>query len=119
MKAPTPHQIRRRVRYWQRRLDLTGWSVKIEIGPDAEGASASCLAQPEYRSATVRFDPAKIPAEELDAFCVHELCHCLVWPLANAAHVMAGGDGPKEEWVRTMEEELTTALERLIVKLAA
>jgi len=55
----------------------------------------------------------------LDHFVRHERLHTLVWPLGNAAHVMADGDKGKMEWVRTLEEELVTTLETLFVGLLA
>ena len=85
------------------------------FGKMEDEADAACLAQPEYRHAVLHFCLEQIPAEELDSFVCHELLHTLVWPLANAAHAMAGGDTSKEEWVRTEEEGLVTVLEKLFV----
>ena len=48
---------------------------------------------------------------------VAQLAHCWIWPLANAAHSLAKGDPAMEEWVRTEEERLTTALEHILTRL--
>jgi hypothetical protein len=113
---PTKRQVQARVRFWKKRLRLTEWSIKTEFGKmEEDDADAACSAQPEYRFATLHFDLARIPLVELDHYVCHEMLHTLVWPLANAAHAMAAGDKTKEEWVRTEEEGLVTALEKLFV----
>lgn len=103
------------MRWWKKRFHLQHWKFTVTFGEDADGSDAACMAQPEYRHAHLHFDLSKIPLDETDHYVAHELLHTLVWPLANAAHSMAGGDKPKEEWVRTEEESLVTALEKLFV----
>jgi hypothetical protein len=115
MANPTKRQVRARVKFWQKRLRLTDWKFTLQFGKMEDGADAACMAQPEYRHAILHFCLEQIPPEELDSFVCHEMLHTLVWPLANAAQVMAGGDASKEEWVRTVEEGLVTALEKLFV----
>jgi hypothetical protein len=112
---PTKRQVRARVRFWQKRLKLSHWKFTIEFGKMEDGADAACLAQPEYRHAILHFCLEQIPLEEMDAYVAHEMLHTLVWPLANAAQAMAGADESKKEWVRTEEETLVTALEKLFV----
>jgi hypothetical protein len=116
-RKPSKRHVRALVAAWQIRLGLTGWTVRVEFGPDAEEAEASCLAQPEYRTAVLTFDLTKLRAADVERTVAHELIHCLVWPLANAANALAKGDRAAEEWVRTEEEALTTALEHLLVPL--
>ena len=111
---PTKRQVQARVRFWKKRLGLSDWSFKIEYGP-MEDADAACSAQPEYRHCILHFHLEAIPVGELDNFVAHEMIHALVWGLGNAAHSLAAGDKSKEEWVRTEEEGLVTALERLFV----
>jgi hypothetical protein len=114
----TKRQIKAAVKKWQRILGVTEWEVSIAFGKDEEdGASAGCLAQPEYRMASLTFDLALIPASQVDRFACHEVLHTLIWPLANAAHSLAKGDPAMEEWVRTEEERLTTALEHILTRL--
>jgi hypothetical protein len=112
---PTKRLVRARVRFWQKRLKLTHWKFTIEFGKMEDGADAACMAQPEYRHCLLHFCLEQIPLEELDAYVAHEVLHALVWPLANAAQAMAGDDASKKEWVRTEEEGLVTALEKLFV----
>lgn len=116
MANPTKGRVRARVRHWQKRLKLQHWELEVQFGPEADGASAACMAQPEYRRAVLQFDLTKIPAAQLEYFVCHELLHALVWPLANAGHALAKGDPAAIEWVRTEEESLVTTLEHLLVE---
>jgi hypothetical protein len=112
---PTKRQVQARVRYWKKRLRLAHWKFTVMFGKMEDEADAACMAQPEYRHAVLHFCLEQIPASELDHYVCHEMLHTFVWPLANAAHAMAAGDKSKEEWVRTEEEGLVTALETLFV----
>jgi hypothetical protein len=106
------------VRYWQKRLLLSDWAIKVQVGAlDDLDERADCDAKPQYKEAVLRFDPAKIPPSELDAFCVHELLHCVTWRLEALA----------EEWgrsesqyivARETAETVVTDLERIILGLA-
>ena len=116
---PTKRQVQARVRFWKKRLGLTDWSFNLVYGKMDDEADAACSAQPEYRHAVLHFCLEQIPAAELDHYVAHEMIHALVWPLGNVAQTLAGGDKAKEEWVRTEEEALVTALERLFVGMLA
>jgi len=110
--------VMRRIRYWKRRMLLAHWKLAIEFGPDEkDGSEASCLAMPEYLQATLRFDLDKIDPDAIDSYVVHELGHCAVWGLANAAHSMCGDDEAKLENVRVHEESTATYIERLVESL--
>lgn len=115
----TKRTVVARVRHWRKRLGLADWDIAVEFGTDAEENEATCSADPEYQRATVRFDLKQIPAQRVDAYVIHELCHAVTWPLANAAHTLAGGDAGKEEWIRTVNESVTTHLEKVILKMAS
>ena len=115
MANPTKRQVQARVKFWQKRLGLSDWRFTIRFGKMEDEADAACMAMPEYRHAILHFALEQIPVEETDYFVCHEIAHCLPWALANAAHTMAGGDPAKEEWIRTLEEELVTKLEKLFV----
>ena len=117
MANPTKRQVRARVRYWQKRLGLEAWKFDVTFGATEDDADAACAAMPEYMYARLNFNLPAVPLEELEHFVAHEVIHAICWPLANAAHTMAGGDQAKEEWIRTLEEELVTKLERLFVSM--
>lgn len=110
--------VEARVRHWQERLRLVDWDIRVVVNSRIAHA-ADCEAAPEYRQATLRFNPKRIPVADLDAYVVHELLHCHVWPLAAAAENLAKGDAVALEFVREREEGLTTELERLVLGLVA
>lgn len=109
-----------RVAHWRSRLLLDDWAlgVIVDAMPPEDDATAANAAEPEYRRATLYFDPYQIPAKELDDYVVHELLHCLTEPLAQLATVAAGDDPMRKEAVRMAEEELVTRLERVCRSLA-
>lgn len=106
-----------KVRWWQRQLGLQAWTIQTTFQKEGD-EDASCSAQPEYQFAILYFDLDKIEPALIDSYIVHELVHCLVWPLANTARALALDDPSKLEWVRTEEESLTTRLEMLLRDLA-
>jgi hypothetical protein len=107
-----------RCKQWRKVLHLEGWKIGINYEEDKEDQSeASCIAQPEYAAATLRFDLAKIAPEDLDAYIVHEMMHCHVWALANFGTSACGDDPIKLEALRHHEETLVTSLERLVLAL--
>lgn len=116
MKRSFRATVEDRVRHWQERLRLVDWEIRVEVKSRMADA-AWCQAAPEYRQATLCFNPKRIPLADLDAFVVHELLHCHVWPLAAAAENLAKGDPVALEFIREREEGLTTELERLVLGL--
>ena len=99
-------------------MQLTHWRITILFEVDEEdGSEAACSASPEYLAAEVRFDLAQIEPDEVDAYVIHELSHCLIWPLANTAQSLCGTDAAHLENVREREEGLATTIERLVLHL--
>lgn len=117
-RTPFRAAVEARVRHWQERLRLVDWEIRVVTNARIAHA-ADCEAAPEYRQATLRFNPKRIPLADLDAYVVHELLHCHVWPLAAAAETLAKGDEVALEFIREREEGLTTELERLVLGLLA
>jgi len=81
----TAATLRRRVKAWQKKLLLGDWKISTLVGPLDDGGTADCDAKPPYREAVLRFDPVKIPDNEIDDFIIHELLHCWTWPLEQHA----------------------------------
>jgi hypothetical protein len=106
-----------RVRAWQKRLCLQDWKITVLVGALDDGARADCDARPEYREAVIRLDPDKISADELDAFCCHELLHCHTWRLEQLAEEW-GRSESQYQFARDTAETMVTDLERIILKLA-
>jgi hypothetical protein len=112
------YRLQSRVKYWQKRLLLSDWSITVLVGAlDDLDERADCDAKPQYKEGVIRLDPKKIPEAEWDAYCVHELLHCVTWRLEALA----------EEWgrsesqyvvARETAETVVTDLERIILGLA-
>lgn len=66
-------------------LGLEQWIITLEVGR-LEDARACCSAEPEYKTATIVFDPDKLKTgDDLQEVALHEHSHCLTWPL----HILA------------------------------
>ena len=117
-ERPTRRAVKERVTHWRQRLGLDGWAFGLRFETDADGTIAGCIAEPEYRQATLYFDLRQMHRDDLDHMVVHEMLHAVAWPLANVAQTLAGKDRAKLEWVRTMEEGLVTDLERIVLRLS-
>lgn len=97
-------------------LGLDTWKIEVRFDDQLE-AIAQCSADPEYLQAVVAFRPRAIPTGEALAYVVHELAHCVTWPICHWAETLAAKDKAKLEQCRIEEERLTTALERIVVNL--
>lgn len=106
-----------RVRRWQKKLLLGDWKITVQSGPLDTGERADCDARPEYKEALLRFDPEKIPADELDGFVIHELLHCHTWRLEQIAEEW-GQSESRYAFVRDVAEAVVTELERAILNVA-
>jgi hypothetical protein len=107
------------VEQYREPLGLDRWQIRIVAGEQVDpDATASCDAQPEYRSATLSFDLAKMKTgDDLEEFVVHEMVHCLTWPIHTCAETLAGKDPRLQEWVRFAAETTTTDCAESILRL--
>jgi hypothetical protein len=66
-------------------LGLDGWTITTVLGP-RDDASGECFAMPEYKRATLYFDPDQIETGEcVDELVTHEMTHCHTWSLNAVA----------------------------------
>jgi hypothetical protein len=120
-RGVTKATITRRLRKWQRELLLHDWKIGVVFGPvpcdeGEEPGRAECFARPEYKEATIYWDPKRVTIEsdeDLDDWCKHELTHCHTWKLEQMAEFWAGDDAQKYETVRNVAEDLVTTLEKV------
>lgn len=96
-------------------LGLQAWELQVAFV--ALKHRADCEARPEYNEAVLRFDLRKIRRDDLPAFVLHEMVHCLVWKLAAVGERLAADRVGDLEAVRVEEESLVTALERVLLPL--
>lgn len=104
------------VKAWQEYLDLSNWTLNIVFDSTTK-ERASCVADPEYRTAKLTFNTRRIGPQELDEFVCHEMCHPHGWALAGLALKWAGNDETKRNVVREAEELLVTAMSRAFLPL--
>ena len=113
----TARQFERRFRFWQKLMLLGEWKITTKYGPLEHGEKADCDAKPEYREALIRFDHRKISADEVDAYCIHELVHCITWPIEQLAENSAA-DENSHATARFICETTATKLEEVILHVA-
>ena len=117
----THDEIAARVQFymlrWVPRLGLDSWTFFVRFRPLNKDAMAEVNAEhPEYESATLYFNAAKIRKEgvkwgELEAIVLHELLHVLVWEMMEAT--------PKSEHAIAAEERTVQRLGRALFESEA
>jgi hypothetical protein len=101
---------------WQAPMGLANWTISVHFD-DAVPEQASCIANPEYRTAKLTFNLKRIGPEEIDELVAHELFHCHGWAVAALAFKWAGKDPERRDVVRQAEELLVTATSRAFLPL--
>lgn len=112
-------QIRESVKRWQRWLDLENYQITVRIGKIAGGHRGVCECDPDYREATLRFDPAMMHkhGDELEEIVGHECFH-IVWWRTHAEVQRLAKSRPAEDKLCAIEESETTHASRAFLRLA-
>jgi len=101
-------------------LKLSDWKIIVRFSPRMKMA-ADCEASPEYKEALIRANSQvlkELSSYEIISMAVHEMCHCLVWPLAEWTEDLCHRDADKLEMTRKIEEGLVTNLEKILTDMA-
>lgn len=101
-------------------LGLQDWKLIVRFSRRMRD-TADCEASPEYKEAIIRInmnDLSRLNYNEIVATAVHELMHCIVWPLAAWAETLARTDRDMKI-CEDSEETLVTNLEKILVPLVA
>jgi len=113
----TRRQVLALVAKWKPRLLLDSWDIGVKLTTTLDArVQADCSCAPEYLDAVVRINPALVTPEELEAVIVHEMLHCLTWPLAELAEDAAGTDPATGKRVAAAHELLTSTLQRVVMR---
>lgn len=114
--AQKRYRIRTLVEVWRVPLGLGNWALEVHFN-DATDEQASCVADPEYRKGLLTFNLKRLSVDELDETVLHEMLHCVGWPIAALAGKWAGRNRERAEVVRQAEELLITHLSNVILPL--
>ena len=119
MRKATGREIRASVQRWQHWLDLDGWQLTVRIGKIAGGHRGTCEADPTYREAILRFDPAQMQkhGDELEEIVGHEVMHIVIWRSHTEIQRLAK-NAAAENKLCQIEEAETTHLSRAFLRLA-
>lgn len=121
-------KFERAVRYWQRQLQLSDWTVRVvsdtekahdgEGGENAPGVTLKPLS--EYKDAALFYDPQKVKGDE-DKIACHEMCHLIVDPLRDVLED-ALNQAPSQKarevygrWAAKANESVACHIERVVL----
>lgn len=108
------------VQIMQPLLGLQDWKLIVRYSTRMRD-TADCEASPEYKEAVIRInlnDLKGLGYNDIVATAIHEMMHCIVWPLAAWAETLSRTDRDMKICEDT-EETLVTNLEKIIVPLAS
>lgn len=91
----TEGALRKRVAYWQKRMNLDHWTLNVEAVEVCDGVPGSLAAvrpSPYYDYARVQITHEAMAQEkrDLDITICHELCHIMFRDLDQAVHSVCG-----------------------------
>jgi hypothetical protein len=95
------------------------WKITVKFAKSMK-ETAYCKVDPEYKIASIHVNLEHLKDlthNEVVATALHELLHCIVWPLGEWAVRLSNKDKYKLEICRRYEEEVVTNLERVILPL--
>lgn len=107
------------VAFLQPQLNLQDWKILVRYSYRMK-ATADCQAWPEYKQAVIRLNLKNVNRfnhYEIIMIAIHEMMHCLVWPLADWAEKLCKKDPIKKEITRQLDEALVTNLEKILTDL--
>jgi len=108
------------VQIMQPLLGLQDWKLIVRYSTRMRD-TADCEASPEYKEAVIRInlnDLKGLGYNDIVSTAIHEMMHCIVWPLAGWAETLSRTDRDMKI-CEDIEETLVTNLEKIIVPLAA
>lgn len=99
----------------QPKLGLSDWKITVKYSRHMKSSVADCAVSPEYKQATIRLSLHRLqdyPHYEIVQTAVHEMMHCIVWPLTQWTYELCKKDKHKEEITRRTDESVITHLEK-------
>ena len=99
----------------QPKLGLGDWKLVVRYSRRMKNTLADCTASPEYKHAIIRLNLSKLndySQYEIIQTAIHEMMHCIVWPLTQWSYDLCKTDKNKIEVTRRMDETVITQLEK-------
>jgi hypothetical protein len=100
-------------------IGLSEWKIAVRFPVKMKGA-ADCQAHPEYKQAAIRANLTvfkRLSEYEIIQTAIHEMVHCLLWPLVDWTEELCRKNPQKLELTRKLEEATVTDFEKLLTKL--
>ncbi len=100
-------------------IGLSDWKIAVRFPAKMKGA-ADCTAYPEYKQAGIRANLTvfkRLSEYEIIQTAIHEMVHCLLWPLVEWTEELCRKNPQKVEITRKLEEATVTEFEKLLTKL--
>jgi len=107
------------VQFMQHHLRLQDWRINVQFVENLK-ITADCEAHPEYKLAIIRADSKQLSMlshYSVVSLAIHEMVHCIVWPLGDWASDLCVYDSVKMEMTRKLEESLVSTFERILTDL--
>lgn len=119
MRKATGREIRERVAFWQKWLDLANWQIVVRVGKIAGGHRGTAEGDFDYREGVLRFDPVQMQehGDDVDEIVLHELWH-LVTLRSHTEIQRLAKNGIAEAKLCAIEEAETTHASRAFLRLA-
>ena len=105
----------------QPKLNLQDWRIVVKYSYNMKKNLADCMAEPEYRQASIRLSLTQsknYTHYEIIATAIHEMMHCVLWPLSQLTTDFSKKDAHKLELSRRTDEAVVTHLERVFTDMA-
>jgi hypothetical protein len=101
-------------------LNLKDWRIIIRYSSRMKN-TADCAALPEYKQAVIRCntkDLSGLTHYDIVSVAIHEMVHCLLWPLTDWTETLCKNDITKLSMTSKIEESIVTNFEKILVVMA-
>jgi hypothetical protein len=102
-------------------LHLDNWRIVVNYSNRMKDV-ADCVAWPEYKQACIRINMKRLPEfndYEIIATAIHEMVHCIIWPLTEWTERLCKKDPHKLEITRQHDESVVTTFEKILVDMTS
>jgi hypothetical protein len=111
------------VQLLQPKLNLDDWKLVVRFSQKLRPNSivAYCQPMPEYKQASIKVSLTRLGElnhYEVIATAIHEMLHCITWPITEWAETLSKKDTNKLEITRKLDESMVTHLERVLTDMA-